>query len=76
MKSEKIFRTFKKAETPFGRRINVPKNVTDDFHLEKGDIIEWYPTYLGMEVPDSEITKGNIIILLIRRGNNSTPKKL
>ncbi|MBA7650048.1 hypothetical protein ES703_57849 [subsurface metagenome] len=70
MRAEKTFRTLKKAETPFGVRINIPKNIREDFKLKNGDVLEWYPTYLGMDVPDSEIIKGNVIIILIRRGKN------
>ena len=73
MSDEKIFRTFKKAETPFGVRINIPKAVRKDFKLKKGDVLEWYPTYLGMDVPDSEITRGNVIMILIRREKISVP---
>jgi hypothetical protein len=59
---------FKKAETPFGIGIRVPKAIRKDFKLKKGDVLEWYPVYLGMDVPDSEIIKGNVIMILIRRG--------
>jgi len=71
---ETAFHQFKKAETPFGERIHVPKIVKEDFKLKRGDVLEWYPTYLGMDVPDSEITKGNVIVLLIRRGK--APEKV
>ena len=72
------FYSLRKAETPVGVRICVPKMVKQDFKLKRGDVIEWYPTYLGMDVPDSEITRGNVIILVIRREKRKgqSPRKL
>ena len=74
MSDKETFLRFKKAETPFGVRINIPKVVREDFKLEKGDVLEWYPVFLGMDVPDSEIIRGNVMIILVRRGKGGRNK--
>lgn len=75
MSDKETFYLFKKAKTPFGTRINIPKVVREDFKLKKGDVLEWYPVFLGMDVPDSEIVRGNVILILIRRGKRKSTSK-